>query len=312
MALLKIDRLQVHFESPDGMVKAVDGIDLVIDSGETLGLVGETGSGKTVLGQAISRLLPKTARISGEIWYRGKNLLSLSGEEMRRIRGREIAMILQNPLSSLNPALTIGEQIAEAIREHQGLNRKEALMRVGEILEQTGIPAKRASNYPHEFSGGMRQRAMIAIGLACRPSLLIADEPTKGLDVTVQLQIVELMRAVTKEASPPRSMLVITHDLGVAAELTDRMAVMYAGKIIEYGRTGEVFKNPRHPYTRGFLAAHPGNGLKAIKGSSPSLINLPAGCSFHPRCEEARELCRQEVPPVKMKGENHGVRCFYA
>lgn len=312
MALLKIDRLQVHFESPDGMVKAVDGIDLVIDSGETLGLVGETGSGKTVLGQAISRLLPKTARISGEIWYRGKNLLSLSGEEMRRIRGREIAMILQNPLSSLNPALTIGEQIAEAIREHQGLNRKEALMRVGEILEQTGIPAKRASNYPHEFSGGMRQRAMIAIGLACRPSLLIADEPTKGLDVTVQLQIVELMRAVTKEASPSRSMLVITHDLGVAAELTDRMAVMYAGKIIEYGRTGEVFKNPRHPYTRGFLAAHPSNGLKAIKGSSPSLINLPAGCSFHPRCEDARELCRQEVPPVKMNGENHGVRCFYA
>jgi len=312
LALLKIDRLQVHFESPDGMVKAVDGIDLVIDSGKTLGLVGETGSGKTVLGQAISRLLPKTARISGEIWYRGKNLLSLSVEEMRRIRGREIAMILQNPLSSLNPALTIGEQIAEAIREHQGLNRKEALMRVGEILEQTGIPAKRASNYPHEFSGGMRQRAMIAIGLACRPSLLIADEPTKGLDVTVQLQIVELMRAVTKEASPSRSMLVITHDLGVAAELTDRMAVMYAGKIIEYGRTGEVFKNPRHPYTRGFLAAHPSNGLKAIKGSSPSLINLPAGCSFHPRCEDARELCRQEVPPVKMNGENHGVRCFYA
>ena len=312
MVMLKINRLYVNFETQEGTVKAVDDVDLVIDGGETLGLVGETGSGKTVLGEAVCRLLPKTAGLSGEVWYQGRNLLGLSEEEMRRIRGREIAMILQNPLSSLNPALTIGEQIAEVLREHGGLKRKESWEKAGEILEQTGIPAKRAANYPHEFSGGMRQRAMIAIGLACQPSLLIADEPTKGLDVTVQLQIVELLRSVTKETSLARSMLLITHDLGVAAELTDYMAVMYAGKVIEFGKTRDILKNSRHPYTRGFMASHPANGLKAIKGFSPSLIKLPVGCSFHPRCEKARELCRQEVPPIKMKGEKHGVRCFYA
>jgi len=312
MTFLQINHLQVYFESVDGMVKAADGVDLKLEPGETLALVGETGSGKTVLGLALTRLLPKTAVVSGDIWYRGQNLFALSETEMRKIRGREIAMILQNPLSSLNPALTIGEQIVEAIREHQRLKKKEAWKKAEEILELTGIPAKRARNYAHEFSGGMRQRVMIAIGLACEPSLLIADEPTKGLDVTIQAQIVELVHAVTKGVSPPRSMLLITHDLGVAAELADRLAVMYAGKIVEAGRTGEVFRKPRHPYTRGLLDSHPSNGLKAIGGSSPSLINLPPGCSFHPRCKKACDRCKNEYPPMKKIGEDCEVRCFYA
>jgi peptide/nickel transport system ATP-binding protein len=312
MTFLHIHHLQVYFKSADGMVKAADGVDLELKAGETLALVGETGSGKTVLGLAITRLLPKTAVVRGDIWYRGQDLLALSQDEMRRIRGREIAMILQNPLSSLNPALTIGEQIAEALQEHRGLKKKEAWQKAGEILERTGIPTQRARNYAHEFSGGMRQRVMIAIGLACEPALLIADEPTKGLDVTIQAQIVALMYAVTKGISPPRSMLLITHDLGVAAELADRLAVMYAGKIVECGRTREIFKNPRHPYTRGLLDAHPSNGLKAIGGFSPSLINLPPGCSFHPRCKQARDRCSNACPPMKKIAEDWEVRCFYA
>lgn len=312
MDLLKIVNLQVHFESADGMVKAVDDVDLSVGFGETVGLLGETGSGKTVLGLAVIGLLPRNITLKGKVWYREKNLLSMTEEEMRGVRGREIAMIMQNPLSSLNPSLTVGEQIAEAIREHQGVNGKEAWARAKNVLEQTGITSNRVNNYPHEFSGGMRQRAMIAIGLACQPSLLIADEPTKGLDVTVQNQIVELIRSLTGNSSPPRSMLLITHDLGVAAELADRIAVMYAGKIVEFGSVRDIFKNPVHPYTRGFLASHPGNGLKAINGYSPSLIDLPPGCNFHPRCDKASMLCRQEVPSMKIAGENHGVRCHYA
>jgi peptide/nickel transport system ATP-binding protein len=310
--LLKITDLRVYFKSPNGLVKAADGVDLELHPGEILGLVGETGSGKTVLGLAITRLLPKTAAISGEVLYRGQNLLALSEEEMRKVRGREVTMIFQNPLSSLNPTLTIGEQIAEVLREHRGLKGKEAWQRAGELLELTGIPAKWVRSYPHELSGGMRQRAMIAIGLACAPSLLIADEPTRGLDVTIQAQIVELLHAVTKGVSPPRSMLLITHDLGVAAALTDHLAVMYAGKIVEYGRTGEVFRNPRHPYTRALLDSHPSNGLIAAKGFSPSLINLPSGCSFHPRCKKACKKCAHESPLVQRIGMDHGVRCFYA
>ncbi|MDN5366296.1 MAG: peptide/nickel transport system ATP-binding protein [Thermacetogenium sp.] len=312
MVLLKITDLRVYFKSPNGLVKAADGVDLELHPGEILGLVGETGSGKTVLGLAITRLLPKTAAISGEVLYRGQNLLALSEEEMRKVRGREVTMIFQNPLSSLNPTLTIGEQIAEVLREHRGLKGKEAWQRAGELLELTGIPAKWVRSYPHELSGGMRQRAMIAIGLACAPSLLIADEPTRGLDVTIQAQIVELLHAVTKGVSPPRSMLLITHDLGVAAALTDHLAVMYAGKIVEYGRTGEVFRNPRHPYTRALLDSHPSNGLIAAKGFSPSLINLPSGCSFHPRCKKACKKCAHESPLVQRIGMDHGVRCFYA
>ncbi|MFZ5648911.1 MAG: ABC transporter ATP-binding protein [Bacillota bacterium] len=312
MDLLKIINLRVHFESADGMVKAVDGVDLSVGLGETVGLLGETGSGKTVLGLAVIGLLPRNVRMRGEVWYRGKNLMSLTEKEMRGVRGREIAMIMQNPLSSLNPSLSVGEQIAEAIREHQGVNKKEAWARAKEVLNQTGIPSNRAGNYPHQFSGGMRQRAIIAIGLACQPSFLIADEPTKGLDLTVQTQIVELIGSLTRNFTPPRSMLLITHDLGVAAELADSIAVMYAGKIVEFGSVRDVFKSPVHPYTRGFLASHPGNGLRAIDGNGPSLIDPPSGCSFHPRCKKALALCRLEEPLIKTVGENHGARCHYA
>lgn len=310
--LLRIRNLHVHFQSSEGLVKAVDGVDLDVGGGETLGLLGETGSGKTVLGLAVIGLLPRNISLMGEVWFRDKNLLAATEAEMRTVRGRHIAMILQNPLSSLNPALTVGEQIAEAIRAHQGAGRREAWAKAEGVLEQTGIPAGRARQYPHQFSGGMRQRAMIALGLACRPSLLIADEPTKGLDVSVQIQIVELIKSLTCRAKPPRSMLIITHDLGVAAELADRVAIMYAGKIVETGSARNVFKKPAHPYTRGLLASHPGNGLRAIRGHSPSLLDLPPGCSFHPRCERARPLCLREEPPEKVMGKKHRVRCHYA
>lgn len=312
MDLLNIVGLQVHFNSADGMVKAVNDVDLSVGLGETVALVGETGSGKTVLGLAAIGLLPGNIRFKGEVWYRGKNLPALTEKQLKEVRGREIAMIMQNPLSALNPSLTVGEQIAEVIREHRGVSRKEAKLRAKLVLGQTGLTSDRYGNYPHEFSGGMRQRAMIAIGLACQPALLIADEPTKGLDGSIQRQIVKLLRSLTREAAPPRSMLLITHDLGVAAELADRIAVMYCGKIVEFGRAGDILNNPIHPYTCGFLASHPRNGLKAIKGCSPSLIDLPAGCSFHPRCEKAQLLCCQEVPLVKSGNGQHQVRCHYA
>lgn len=312
MDLLKITGLKVYFDSVDGPVKAVDGVNLTIKEGETLALVGETGSGKTVLGLAIERLLPRTARWAGEILYRDKNLLSLSEAAMRSIRGREIAIIMQNPLSSLNPSLTIGEQIAEAIREHRRVGGKEAWAGAELALQRTGLPAALARQYPHQFSGGMRQRAMIALGLACKPSLLIADEPTKGLDVTVQTQIVRLLKNLPGDQNAAGSMLLITHDLGVAAELANRVAVMYAGKIVETGGVKEVFNKPGHPYTRGLIAAHPGNGLHPIGGHSPSLIDPPRGCSFHPRCPGVRPLCLQDTPPLAVITETRKVRCHYA
>lgn len=312
MDLLKINGLKVYFDSVDGMVKAVDGVNLTITEGETMALLGETGSGKTVLGLAVVRLLPRTALWEGEILYRGKNLLSLSKAAMRLIRGREIAMIMQNPLSSLNPSLTIGEQIAEAIREHRRVSGKEAWSGAELALERTGIPAARVRQYPHQFSGGMRQRAMIALGLACEPSLLIADEPTKGLDVTVQTQIVRLLKNLPGDQNAAGAMLLITHDLGVAAELANRVAVMYAGKIVETGGVKDVFNKPGHPYTRGLIAAHPGNGLHPIGGHSPSLLDPPAGCGFHPRCPGVRPLCRREAPPLAAITETRKVRCHYA
>lgn len=312
MDLLKITSLKVYFDSMDGLVKAVDGVNLTITEGETLALLGETGSGKTVLGLAVMRLLPRTARWEGEILYRGKNLLSLSKAVMRSIRGREIAMIMQNPLSSLNPSLTVGEQIAETIREHRGVGGKEAWLAAELALEKTGIPAARARQYPHQLSGGMRQRAMIALGLACKPSLLIADEPTKGLDVTVQTQIIQLLKTLPGNQNAAGSILLITHDLGVAAVLANRIAVMYAGKIVELGGVKDIFNKPGHPYTRGLIAAHPGNGLQPIGGHSPSLLNPPPGCGFHPRCPVAKPLCRLETPPLAAITETRKVRCHYA
>ena len=308
MTLLRITNLKTWFPTRDGLVKAVNAVDLEIGEKEKLGLIGETGSGKTILGFSIIRLFHSSIKIEGEIVYKGCDLLKLSEEEMRKIRGREIAMILQNPTTSLNPVLTVGNQIAEAIRLHQRLDKRAAKEKVVEMLEAVKIPSaeKMANEYPHEFSGGMRERAMIAMALACNPSLIIADEPTKGLDVTIKTQIVKLMKEVTKQ----RSMLFITHDLGTAAEICDSIAVMYAGELVEYAKTEDIFKNPQHPYTQGFLNSLPEMGLKPIRGMSPSLIDLPSGCRFHPRCDYAKEICKTKHPKLVEIENGHFVRCL--
>jgi len=310
MNLLEITDLKTYFPTQDGIVRAVDTIDLSIRERETLGLIGETGCGKTVLGLTILRLLHPTTTVEGTIIYRGSNLLKITEAEMRRIRGEEIAMILQNPTTSLNPVMRVGEQIAEAIRLHQGLSRKDAKEKAIEILDSVRIPSPsgRVNEYPHEFSGGMKQRVMIAIGLACDPALIIADEPTKGLDVTIKSQIVTLLEEVTEDTA----MLLITHDLGVARALCDRIALMYAGELVEYATTREIFENPLHPYTRGFLGSLPSNGLVPIPGMSPSLINLPDGCRFHPRCDHAKAICQKKHPELIEVEAGHFVRCFHA
>jgi len=308
MSLLTITHLKVLFPTQDGVVKAVNSVDLKIANAERLGLIGETGCGKTVLGLSIIRLLQPSTKIEGEIVYKGKELLRLSEEEMRKIRGKEIAMILQNPTTSLNPVLKVGDQIAEAIQLHQGLDKRAAKEKAIEMLESVKIPSpeKRANEYPHQFSGGMKERVMIAMGLACNPSLIIADEPTKGLDVTIKVQIVKLM----KEVSRRKSMLFITHDLGVAAEICDNIAVMYAGELVEYAKTEDIFKNPLHPYTRGFLNSLPEMGLKPIRGISPSLIDLPTGCRFHPRCDQASAKCKIDHPELVEIENGHFARCL--
>ncbi len=310
MTLLRISDLKTQFPTPDGIVRAVDTIDLSIRERETVGLIGETGCGKTVLGLTLMRLLQSSTKTEGTIIYKGTNLLKITEAEMRRIRGEEIAMILQNPTTSLNPVMRVGEQIAEAIRLHQGLSKRDAKEKAIEMLDAVRIPSpsRRVNEYPHEFSGGMKQRVMIAMGLACNPSLIIADEPTKGLDVTIKSQIIKLLKEVTEE----RAMLIITHDLGVARELCDRIALMYAGELVEYATTGEIFEDPLHPYTRGFLGSLPSNGLVPIPGMSPSLINLPDGCRFHPRCGHATELCRRKHPDMIEIENGHFVRCFHA
>ena len=310
MSLLEIIDLKTHFPTPNGLVKAVDTIDMRISEKETFGLIGETGCGKSVLGHSIMRLIQSGIVMKGKIIYKGKNLLDISEAEMRNIRGEEIATILQNPTTSLNPVIKVGEQIAEAIRLHQRLNRKDAKQKAIEMLDAVRIPSpsQRSDEYPHEFSGGMKQRVMIAMGLACDPALIIADEPTKGLDVTIKIQIVELM----KEITAPKAMLLITHDLGVAAEMCDRIALMYAGELVEYASAIEMFENPLHPYTRGFLDSLPARGLVPIPGISPSLIDYPDGCRFHPRCRHVMDICRQKHPDMTEIKDGHFVRCFHA
>lgn len=308
MSVLEIIDLKTWFQTQDGLVKAVNSVNLRIEKNERVGLVGETGCGKTVLSFSIIRLLQPTTMIEGKILYKSKDILKLSEREMQKIRGKEIAMILQNPTTALNPVLKVGDQIAEAIWLHQGLNKKEAKEKAVEMLEAVKIPLaeKRANEYPHQFSGGMKERALIAIGLACGPSLIIADEPTKGLDVTTKAQIIKLMKDMTKQ----RSMLFITHDLEVAAEICDNIAMMYAGELVEYAKTGNIFKNPMHPYTQGFFNSLPNRGLKPIKGMSPSLIDLPSGCRFYPRCDYAREICKNRHPEMVEMENGHFVRCL--
>ncbi len=303
MPLLEIRDLKVHFDTDDGLVRAVDGISYAVDKGQTLGIVGESGSGKSVSSMTLMGLTrAANATISGEILFDGENLLEKSEAELRQIRGNDIAMIFQDPLSSLHPFYKVGKQIAEAVRVHNDVSKTAAWDRAVEMLQLVGIPEprKRAESYPHEFSGGMRQRAMIAMALANNPKLLIADEPTTALDVTVQAQILELIERLQSEFDA--AVVIITHDLGVVAEVADEIAVMYAGRIVERAKTDTIFHAPEHPYTWGLLRSIPrldtarDEELIPISGRPPSLINLPGGCSFHPRCPYVREAHRRTEP----------------
>lgn len=302
--LLAISDLNVVFPSAGGLVQASDGVNLNIDPGESLCLVGESGCGKTIVALSIMRLLPTNACLSGRIEFKGQNILDLAPAEMRKLRGRDIAMIFEQPASCLNPVLKIGEQIAEAVRCHGMCSRKVAKDQAIELMSLVGLPApqKRYSQYPHEFSGGMVQRAMIALALAFHPDLLIADEPTTSLDVTIQAQIIDLLKALVERFNT--TLLLITHDLGVAAELGTQVAVMYAGSIVEYGPIQEVMVQPRHPYTQALVRAASGDDPNLLDGAVAELSRLPKGCRFHPRCPQAQTSCAVIRPPLK-----NGLRC---
>ena len=315
--LLEVKNLKTYFYTDEGVVRAVDGIGFNIRKGETLGMIGESGCGKSVSAFSIMRLIsePPGRIIEGEINFQGENLRKKSESEMRKIRGNEIAMVFQEPMTSLNPLLTIGDQIAEAIILHQKVDRREAQFRVVEMLERVDMssPGRRARQYPHQLSGGMRQRVMIGMALACNPDLLIADEPTTALDVTVQAQILELMEKFKEELE--MALLLITHNLGVIAEVSDRVVLVYAGKTVEYADTISIFKHPRHPYMMGLLESAPrldnvGDELKVIKGVVPTALNLPGGCRFHPRCEKVMEVCKVRSPRILEVEKNHWVRCW--
>ncbi len=317
--LLELVDLRTHFHTDDGVVRAVDGVSLDVRAGETLAVVGESGSGKSVTSLSILRLVaqPPGRYAGGEIRFRGKNLLALTEAEMRRIRGAQISMIFQEPMTSLNPVHTCGAQIEEVLRLHEGLSRADARARAIDMLRKVGIPSpeQRVDEYPHQMSGGMRQRVMIAMALACRPALLIADEPTTALDVTIQAQILELLRDLQRELG--MAVLLITHDLGVVAEVADRVAVMYAGQVVEYGAVRDLFRGTAHPYTAGLLASRPRLGgarerLRTIPGQVPDPADFPPGCRFHPRCPIAQARCRAELPPLTERGAGHHVRCWRA
>jgi len=318
--ILEVRDLTVHFPSDDGLVKAVDGITFDVLPNETLGIVGESGSGKSVTSMAILGLLPKTALITGSVKFRGRELLGLRENELQPLRGQSIAMVFQDALAALNPVFTVGAQIAEAIKVHHEVNSKDLRERGVELLNIVGIPnpSERFDNYPHEFSGGMRQRAMIAMSIANEPDVLIADEPTTALDVTIQAQVLEVLERIQDRTSS--SILLITHDLGVVAGTADRVMVMYAGREAEVGTVEDIFYNPRHPYTRGLLASLPrvdgrrGDRLHRIVGQPPSLIVLPTGCAFHPRCNDARVPgpCNDQRPELHLVEDAHSSACHYA
>ncbi len=322
-ALLEVTSLQTHFATPDGVVRAVEGVSFSVDAGETLAIVGESGCGKSVTSMSILRLIAEPpGKIAGSIRFDGRELLSLSEAEMRQIRGNEIAMIFQEPMTSLNPVLTIGRQIGESLRLHQGLSARAAEARAIESLALVGIPApeRRVREYPHQLSGGMRQRVMIAMALACNPKLLIADEPTTALDVTIQAQILDLMRGLKQRIGS--AIVLITHDLGVVAETAERVVVMYAGRKVEEAPVGELFARPLHPYTLGLLGAVPKLGssltedgrsrLAEIPGLVPSLRTRIEGCPFAGRCPRVTELCRRVAPAIETKGPDHLVACHHA
>ncbi len=322
MALLEIENLQTHFRTPDGVNRAVDGVSFAVECGETVAIVGESGCGKSVTANSILRLVPQPpGKIAGQIRFEGADLLKLSERAMRNIRGNHISMVFQEPMTSLNPVLTVGGQIAETLRLHQRLGRKAVHERAVEMLNLVGIaePRRRAGEYPHQLSGGMRQRVMIAIALACNPKLLIADEPTTALDVTIQAQILDLMADLKKRVGA--AIIVITHDLGVVAETAERVIVMYAGRKVEEAKVADLFRAPRHPYTQGLLAAVPKLGsslagaeakLAEIPGVVPSLKKRIAGCVFASRCALARDVCRQVAPALEEKAAGHFVACHFA
>lgn len=313
--ILEVSGLKTHFLDRKGSVPAVDGVDFILRKGETLGIVGESGCGKSVTSMSILHLLPPKGRIvDGTIRFKGRDITHLSPAEMSKLRGKEIAMIFQEPMTSLNPVYTVGWQIIEMIRQHENISKKEARERAIEMLRLVNIPApeKRVDEYPHELSGGMRQRVMIAMALSCNPELLIADEPTTALDVTIQAQILDLMRNLKKTLNT--SIMMITHDLGVVAEMSDYVLVMYAGMVMEYCDVKSLFADPLHPYTQGLMKALPRMGepqekLYVIDGTVPSLYDLPSGCRFWPRCPNATALCRQQMPGL-FDVNGRKVRCF--
>ncbi len=318
-SFLEVRDLSVHFQTDDGLVKSVDGLSFGVDRGKTLGIVGESGSGKSVTSMSVMGLhKPGTATIKGEILLDGKNLIGSTREEVRLLRGKRMAMIFQDPLSAMHPYYTVGNQIVEAYRIHNDVSKKKARAHAIEMLDRVGIPEpdQRVDSYPHQYSGGMRQRAMIAMALSCDPDLLIADEPTTALDVTVQAQILDLIRDLQKEFNS--AVIIITHDLGVVAELADDILVMYAGRAIEYGTAEHIFNEPEHPYTWGLLGSMPRfdrertERLLPIKGTPPSLIHVPNGCAFHPRCQFADQthgLSQTERPDLVDNGQGHLVAC---
>ncbi len=315
-SLLEIKNLRTTFHTYDGDLRAVDGLDLFIEKGEAVGIVGESGCGKSITSLSIMRLIPASTGVvqADRLHFNGQNLLTLSEQELEKIRGNEISMIFQEPMTSLNPVFTIGSQISETLWFHQGLKKKEARRRTIELLTKVGIPGpeKQVDAYPHQLSGGLRQRAMIAMALACAPSLLIADEPTTALDVTIQAQILDLLRQLQQESG--MAIMMITHDLGVVADLVKRVVVMYAGIVIESAPVNELFMEPLHPYTKGLMAAIPRLDtdlawLQVIPGIVPNPLNLPSGCRFHPRCSRHLEQCRRQEPPL-MNLKNRQIRCW--
>lgn len=313
--LLEIKNLEIQYVKNAETVYAVNGINIELAEGETLGLVGETGAGKTTTALGIMRLIAgPTGKIKGGVInFDGKNILEIPEEEIRKIRGNDISMIFQDPMTSLNPVMTVGEQIAEVIQIHQKVSTEEAMDKAAEMLELVGIPGARKNDYPHQFSGGMKQRVVIAIALACNPRLLIADEPTTALDVTIQAQVLDLMSDLKNKLKT--AMILITHDLGVVAQVCDKVAIMYAGEIVEYGSLEDVFENPKHPYTMGLFGSIPSldeerTRLTPIKGLMPDPTNLPTGCKFNPRCPHMTELCSKQIPKDTEVSKGHLVKCL--
>ncbi|AEN12185.1 MULTISPECIES: ABC transporter ATP-binding protein [unclassified Streptomyces] len=316
--LLEVRDLHVEFHTREGVAKAVNGVNYSVDAGETLAVLGESGSGKSVTAQAIMGILdmPPGKISGGEIVFKDRDLLKLRTEERRRIRGQEMAMIFQDALSSLNPVLSVGEQLGEMFVVHRGMSRSDAKVKAIELMDRVRIPAarERVGNFPHQFSGGMRQRIMIAMALALEPDLIIADEPTTALDVTVQAQVMDLLAELQRELN--MGLILITHDLGVVADVADKIAVMYAGRIVETSPVHDIYRAPAHPYTKGLLRSIPrldqkGQELYAIKGLPPNLLHIPPGCAFHPRCPMAQPVCRTDVPPLYTVDENRRSACHF-